>query len=134
MSRQVLKFKGPVNWEDGPGRAGMTLVGTLLEADGGTTPAQLSLSGLESVPLPSTFDDLTFEALTGQDLVLRSGGQEWPLRVRAWQLHRDVGSMFFAVIRPRPTPWARRLVWSVLLGMAALAPGRWLLTRLSRGK
>jgi hypothetical protein len=40
--------------------------------------------------------------------------------------------MFFTVIRPRPMPWARRLGWTALLGIAAVGPGRWLLARLGR--
>jgi hypothetical protein len=129
---QILQFKGPVTWEAGPGRAGITLVGTLVGPDGGMTAAQLSLSGVESSQLPPQMHDLTFEALPGQDMVLRSAGREWPLRGTAWQLHRPVGAMFLTVIRPRPTPWARRLAWRVLLGIAAIAPGRWLLARQRR--
>jgi hypothetical protein len=132
VSPQILRFKGPVRWEAGPGPAGLTLVGHIVEPDGGMTPAQLSLGGLAPPQLPPILNDLTFEALTAQDMVLRSGGREWPLRGRTWQLHRDVGAMFFAAIPPRPMPWSRRLGWTVMLGLVASGPGRWLLTRLGR--
>jgi hypothetical protein len=131
---QIVRFIGPVKWEAGPGPAGITLLGKIVEADGRTTTAQLSLSGLESPPPPPILNDLIFEALTAQDMVLRSGGAEWRVRGTTWQLHRDVGAAFFAAIPPRPTPWARRLGWAALLGLAAVRPGRWLLMRLSGAK
>jgi hypothetical protein len=132
VSPQIIQFKGPVRWEAGPGRAGITLVGQILEPDGSTTAAQLSLSGLQPLQLPPLLNDLTFEALTAPDMVLRSGAREWPLRGQAWQLHRDVRAMFFAALPPRPMRWSRRLGWTALLGVAALGPGRWLLARLGR--
>jgi hypothetical protein len=131
---KVLRFSGPVTCVAGPGRAGITLIGKIVEADGGTTPAQLSLSGEESAQLPTTLEDVTFEALTPQDILLRSGVREWRLRGMAWQLHRDVGAMFYAAVPPRTTPWSRKFAWRVLLGIAAIAPGRWLLARLARPK
>lgn len=132
VSPQIIRFKGPVSWEAGPGPAGITLVGQIIEPDGRTTAAQLSLSGLQPLQLPPLLDDLTFEALTASDMVLRSGAREWALRGKAWQLHRDVRSMFFAALPPRPMRWSRRLGWTALLGVAALGPGRWLLARLGR--
>ena len=67
-------------------------------------------------------------------MLLRSAAGEWPLRGDAWQLHRDVGDVFYAAIPPRVTPWARRLAWSAMLRIAANGPGRWLLQRLARAK
>jgi hypothetical protein len=130
----TIQFTGPAKWEAGPGHAGITLIGKIIEPDGRITAAQLSLSGLVPPPLPPLLNDLIFEALTAHDMVLRSGGAAWPVRGGTWQLHRDVGAAFFAAIPPRPTPWARRLGWTVLLGLAALRPGRWLLLRLGGAK
>ena len=111
---------------------GITLIGNIVEADGGTTAAQLSLHGLEPAQLPPTLNDVVLQALTAQDMLLRSGDREWPVRGTAWQLHRDVGAMFYAAIPPRRTPWARRLAWSAMLRIAGIGPGRWLLARLGR--
>jgi hypothetical protein len=130
----MLRFKGPVNWMAGPGRAGITLLGKLVEPDGGITAAQLSLSGLDASQLPPVLNDVTFEALTAQDMLLRSGAREWRAHGSTWQLHRDVGAMFYAAVPPRPTPLSRRLAWRVLLGVAAIGPGRWLLARLAAVK
>jgi hypothetical protein len=127
LESQIVRFEGPVSWVAGPGPAGITLLGRSNES--GSTPAQLSLIGTESVNLPQTLDDVTVEAQAARGIVLRSGSREWHIACTTWQLHRDVGARFYTAIPPRPTPWNRRLSWRVLLGLAATAPGRWLLSR-----
>jgi hypothetical protein len=117
---QIVRFEGPVSWVAGPGAAGITLLGRIRES--GSTPAQLSLLGAAGVTLPTTLDDVTVEAQSPPGVVLR-------IACSTWQLHRDVGVRFYAAVPPRPTPWTRRLTWRVLLGAAATAPGRWLLSR-----
>jgi hypothetical protein len=125
----TLRFAGPVTWVAGPGRGGITLLGQLLESDGTVTPAQLSLVCPQLQPLPEVLNDLTFEALPAQQMVLRSGTRSWQAPCVTWQLHRDAGCAFYAAIRPRRAPWTRRLAWRALLGIAATAPGQWLLAR-----
>jgi hypothetical protein len=130
----TLRFAGAVKSVPGPGRAGITLLGQLAEADGTTTAAQLSLICEPSQQLPSELNDVTFEALAAPQIVLRSGAREWRIACTTWQLHRDVGAMFYAAIPPRVAPWTRRLAWRVMLATAATAPGQWLLARRSRAK
>jgi hypothetical protein len=125
---QLLCFDGPVQWVPGPGAAGLTLLGNLVEADGSSTAAQLSLSGVAPLQTPTMAADVSVEALAAQELLLRSGGREWRVRCTTWQLHRDFGATFFKAVPPRPTPWTRRFGWRVLLGIAGTAPGRWLLS------
>jgi hypothetical protein len=131
---KVLRFAGPVKAAPGPGRGGITLLGQLAEPDGTSTPAQLSLI-CEQVPsLPDELNDVIFEALTAPQIALRDGAREWRIDCVTWQLHRDVGAMFYAAVPPRVAPWTRRLAWRALLGTAATAPGQWLLARRSRTK
>lgn len=111
----------------GAGAAGITLLGTLDEP--GPTPAQLSLIDAEAVQLPANLTNVTAEVSAAAGVVLRSAAGEWRIACRSWQLHRDVGATFYAAIPPRPTPWRQRLSWRLLLGVAATAPGRWLLSR-----
>ena len=127
----LIRFRGPVRAVAGPGRTGITLLGDIVEDNGSLTAAQLSLNGLAPVQLPEILSDVTFEALAAQEVLLRNGAQPWRVPCRTWQLHRDVGALFYAAIPPRPTPWTRRLGWRVLLGLAALGPGLRLLRRLS---
>jgi hypothetical protein len=131
---KTLHFAGPVKSVPGPARGGITLLGQLVEADGTSTPAQLSLIGESLQALPAQLQDVTFEALTAPQVVLRSGTREWRIACFTWQLHRDAGAAFYAAIPPRVAPWTRRLAWRVLLGTAATAPGQWLLARRSRAK
>jgi hypothetical protein len=112
---QIVRFEGPVSWVAGPGAAGITLVGRIRES--GSPPAELSLLGTAGLTLPAALDDVTVEAQSPPGILLRSGAREWRI------------ARFYAAIPPRPTPWTRRLTWRVLLGAAATAPGRWLLSR-----
>ncbi len=118
----------------GPGPAGVTLQGLLAQDAGPATAAQLSLMCSEPPQLPAILVDVTVEALAAPNVVVHGGAQLWRLRCSTWQLHLDVGASFYAALPPRPTPWTRRLGWRVLLGFAATAPGRWLLSRRSRTK
>jgi hypothetical protein len=118
-----------VQWVPGPGPAGLTLLGNLVEPDGSFTAAQLSLSGIVPLQTPTIVHDVTVEALAEQELLLRSGAQEWRVRCTTWQLHRDFGSIFFKAVPPRQTPWSRQLAWRALLGIAGTAVGRWFLSR-----
>jgi hypothetical protein len=129
----LARFTGPVRKVDGPGPKGITLLGLLEDADPiGPVPAQLSLIGTEHNDLPDQIDDLWVEELAGSAVMLRGGAREWQITCRTLQLHRDVGVAFYAAVPPRATPWTRRVTWRMLLGIAATAPGRWLLSRRSR--
>jgi hypothetical protein len=134
VATKILRFAGPVRSVPGPCRGGITLLGQLAEADGTSTPAQLSLICQQLQELPAVLNDVIFEALTMPQIVLRSGTREWRIACITWQLHRDAGAVFYAAIPPRVAPWTRRLAWRVLLGTAATAPGQWLLAWRSRAK
>ena len=130
----TIRFDGSVTWVPGPGTAGVTLLGRIVEADGRLTAAELSLMCSEPTQLPATLPDLVFAGSAAPDVLLHSGAHTWRLHCTTWQLHRDVGSVFYAAIAPRQTPWTRRLGWRALLGIAASPVGRWLLSRRSRPK
>jgi hypothetical protein len=133
VSPHTLRFKGPTQWVAGPGALGITLLGRVAEADGSSTPAQLSLICRELAQLPADLTDVTVEVSSASEALLRSGTGVWRIPCRTWQLHRDVGAEFYAAIPPRPTPWIRRMTWRLLLGVAGTACGQWLLSRRSRG-
>jgi hypothetical protein len=132
LPSQIIHFKGPANWVSGPGSAGITLLGKIEASDGRITAAELSLSGVQLLHLPPVLQDLSVAALAAQHLVLRSGTREWQVHCHTWQLHRDVGASFYAAVPPRRMPWSRRAAWRLMLGLAATAPGRWLLARRGR--
>ena len=123
----IVRFAGAVTWVPGPGSTGITLLGTTREP--GSTQAELSLIGAEAVQLPPDLADVTADVAAPAGVLLRSGSSAWRIACRTWQLHRDAGVTFYAAVPARPTPLRRRLAWRVLLGVAATAPGRWLLAR-----
>jgi hypothetical protein len=57
---------------------------------------------------------------------------EWLLEARAAHLHHDVGAAFGRVLPPRPVPWKNRLMWALVLRLAASRPGLALLATLRR--
>lgn len=123
----IVRFAGAVTWVPGPGSTGITLLGTTREP--GSTQAELSLIGAEAVQLPPDLADVTADVAAPAGVLLRSGSSAWRIGCRTWQLHRDAGVAFYAAVPARPAPLRRRLAWRVLLGIAATAPGRWLLAR-----
>lgn len=120
-----------MKWDVGPGPAGVTLRGVLVE-HGTRSAAQLSLMCSERPDLPAVLMQVSVEMVTESEVVLRSGAQAWRLRCSTVQLHLDVGATFYAAIPPRATPLTRRLGWRVLLALANSSAGRWLLSRRSR--
>ncbi len=132
----IVQFAGRVTTTTGPGAAGLTLIGRMAEPSmeaSPSFPAELSLVGIGHIDLPAALDDVTVESLSPSEVVLRSGAREWRVQCKTWQLHRDVGTVFYAAVPPRPTPWKRRTSWRVLLGISGTSPGRWLLSRRNRG-
>ncbi len=120
-----------MQWQAGPGAAGVTLQGCLVDS-GKRSAAQLSLMCSERPSLPSLLTEVCVERGTTSEVVLRSGAQAWHLHCSTVQLHLDVGATFYTAIPPRSTPLTRRLGWRVLLMLANTAAGRWLLSRRSR--
>jgi hypothetical protein len=47
-------------------------------------------------------------------------------------LHRDLAAQFYRAIPPRPAPWAKRVFWRLVLGLAASRAGLALLRALRR--
>jgi hypothetical protein len=139
MSEPLASFRGAVS----AARAayaplGLTLTGTsTASATQGGEPTQLAFSGAAPALLPAVLQDLTVSQPEGGHYRLSAAGiggqrEEWLLEARAAHLHHDVGAAFYRALPPRAVPWSRRLLWALLLRLAASRAGLSLLAALRR--
>jgi hypothetical protein len=123
---------------------GLTLTGTSAgSAAQPGEPTQLAFSGSAPAGLPAVLQDVSVSEPEGDRYRLSAGGAgaagvaggepgEWLLEARAAHLHHDVGAAFYRALPPRPVPWSRRLMWALLLRLAASRAGLSLLAALRR--
>jgi len=134
----VVQFAGPVRCRnEGPPLA-LTLVGRTV----GTPEELLSVafafegaSAFEGVSLPllpEVLESPCVRRAGSTGFRIWSGSTHWDVPALACHLHRDVGPAFYKAIAPRKASWSRRLLWSILLGLAAHPVGKRLLLTLRR--
>lgn len=139
MTEPLASFRGTVNAARAAHSAlGLTLTGSSAgSAPQGEEPTQLAFSGTAPAALPAVLRDLTVSEPDAGRYRLSSTGSggeagEWQLEARAAHLHHDVGAAFYQALPPRPVPWSRRLMWALLLRLAASRAGLSLLAALRR--
>jgi hypothetical protein len=62
-----------------------------------------------------------------------SAARSWDVEVTSVHVHHDVGAVFYRAIPPRPVPLGKRLLWRLVLALAATRLGKRLLL-LVRGR
>ena len=127
MPEVLVHFSGPVRCTRGAPPLSLCLSGSA-----GTPPehAVLAFSATALPELPEALSDALVERLEGQRYRIVSGGESWPIEARAAHLHFTVAAPFYRAIPPRRVPLRRRLLFRVLLGLAASRTGFALLRRL----
>jgi hypothetical protein len=97
----------------------------------------LAFSASAPPELPRALEDLTVERIEGTGTAgtalayrLRTAASEWVILARAVNVHREVAAAFFAAIPPRVPPWPKRLLWHLIVALAASPLGLPLLRRL----
>jgi hypothetical protein len=139
MSEPLVSFRGTVTAvraEHAP--LGLTLTGTSAgSAPQGGEPTQLAFSGAAPAALPAELRDVAVTRPDGSRFTLSGAGSgggrgEWQLEARAAHLHHDIGAVFYRALPPRPVPWSRRLMWALVLRLAASRAGLSLLAALRR--
>lgn len=83
--------------------------------------------------LPEHLAAATVRALGGQGYGITSASGDWIVAAASAHVHRDIGGAFYRAVPPRPTPLAKRLLWRVLLALAATRAGKRLLVSFRRG-
>lgn len=123
----IVRFLGWISCRrDGEGPLGLILVGRT--RDRPDEPVQMAFACPAPVDLPEALEEATVERLGPRQYRLSSGDRSWTLDGVA-HVHREVASVFYKAVPPRPVPLRKRLFWRVMLGLAGTAAGRWLLLR-----
>jgi hypothetical protein len=120
----LASFRGPVRCAPLPDAPLFTLHGITPEGE----PLTVTLGAGLPAGLPAMLESPCIER-RGDACLIRAGGREWPVAAGAVHLHRDVPS-FYRGIQPRVPAWHKRLMWRLLLALAARPLGLSLLRRL----
>jgi len=127
----VVRFRGGVSCRpDSSGPLGLTLVGWT--SDHPEERVSLSFSGRAPEALPEVLEDPIVDHLDGRRYRISSPPREWIVEATAIHLHREMAATFYRAIPPRAAPWSRRLLWRILLALAATSWGKKLLLALRR--
>lgn len=121
-------LRGPVACR----RTGNALTLTGRAADCADEVLILTLDSAAAAVLPATLGAVTLRALDERHFRLESGADAWIVEAAGLHRHRDVGTAFYRAIPPHPVPLAKRLLWRLVLALAATRTGKRLLLALPR--
>ncbi|MGH8133737.1 MAG: hypothetical protein ACRETG_03310 [Steroidobacteraceae bacterium] len=128
---RVATFRGVVSCRREPhGPLGLTLTGRTDERP--EEPVTVSFAGSPPADLPAALHDAIVEHCGTGEYRIASASRTWLIGASSVHLHRDVGAAFYRAIPPRAVPRARRLFFTVVLGMAGTRAGIALLRALRR--
>lgn len=82
--------------------------------------------------LPDRLSGAAVRALGGGRYGIGSASGDWVVEASSVHAHRDIGSVFYRAVPPRPMPLKRRLFWRVVLALAGTRAGKRLLLSLRR--
>lgn len=125
----LAAFQGSVTCR----RAGNALALTGSAADCADDILILTFIAPTAAALPEHLTAATIRALGGHRYGITSASRDWIVEAASAHVHRDIGSAFYRAVPPRPTPLAKRLLWRVVLALAATRAGKRLLLSLRRG-
>ncbi|HXY75687.1 MAG TPA: hypothetical protein VEH54_02150 [Steroidobacteraceae bacterium] len=129
MAEELLRFKGKVRCVAAAPPLALTLCGTPSNETG---EVALAFSARAPGDFPESLEDAVVERVSPGNYRITSGARAWLLEARAVHVHREVAAQFYRAIPPRPVPFVKRLLWSLVLRLGASRLGIRLL-RVSRG-
>jgi hypothetical protein len=109
---------------------GLTLTGRTAAEPG--EELQLSFAGTVPGDFPERLEDAVVERGAAGEYRITSGGRSWRVTARSVEVHREVAQRFYQAIPPRPAPWRRLALFSLMLGLARTRIGIALLRALRR--
>jgi hypothetical protein len=128
---RVAEFRGGVRCRRAPqGPLGLTLTGRTARHPG--EELELAFAGAAPAALPEQLEDVVIERAAAGEYRIVSGARVWSVAARSVHLHREIAERFYRAIPPRPAPWKRRLLFSVMLRIARSELGIALLRALRR--
>jgi hypothetical protein len=130
MADLLVRFAGPVSCERAAPPLELTLRGATRAHPG--EPSTLSFAAPAAVTLPRELNDAEVERLAPGEYLIRAAGAEYRLTARSAHVHRDAAAPFYRALPPRPAPAGRRLLWRLVLALAASRAGLALLRALRR--
>lgn len=107
------------------GPVGLTMMGRT--SDHPAEVVHLHFTCPPGVYVPEVLENPLVERFDARRYVIRSGGQEWFVPATTVHLHREIGTVFYQAIPPRPVPIGKRIFWRVVLGLIARPWGKRLL-------
>ena len=129
-AKRLVRFRGGVSCRREAGPLGLTLVGRT--TDRPEEIATLAFTGSAPSNLPEALEDATVEQVGAGRYRIWSGRREWIVSARSAHLHREVATTFYRAIAPRVVPWSKRLLWRLVLGLAANPAGKRVLLAILR--
>jgi hypothetical protein len=129
MNQARYEFAGAVRCQRGAPPFALTLTGAAAAAAGSMT---LTFSGSVPAELPATLSGARVEPAGAGGYRILSGAREWHVSGGSLSATREVAAAFYAALPPRPVPVAKRLMWRLVLALAASRAGLTLLRALRR--
>jgi len=121
----IARFSGLVECRRSSRAGCLALVGRTVQGE------QLHLSLVGSVPedLPAQLEAPRVEQLGAERYAISCAERTWTLGGRCF-VHVEVGTAFYAAVRPRPVPLLKRVLWRCVLAAARTRiVQRWLARR-----
>jgi hypothetical protein len=122
MPELLVRFRGPVSCRCAAQPPALTLSGNSAEPSG--EGAVLALSAAAPAECPAAaLEDAVVERLGDGQYRITSAARSWLIRAAAAHLHFEIGAQFYRAIPPRRAPWWKRVLWRIVLVMAASRAG-----------
>ena len=130
MPELLASFAGAVRCERSGAAPGFTLSGVSAAPPG--DEITLVFPAAAPLNLPATLEGARVERLASGEYRISSAAREWRFSAGTAEVHAEVAAAFYRALPPRPVPWLKRVLWSLLLSLAATRAGLNTLRRLRR--
>jgi hypothetical protein len=125
---QVAAFRGPVACRRTADS--LTLIGAA--ADSADDRLILTFISPSMAEVPDSLAAAIVRAVDEHHYRIASASGDLTIEAASLHVHRDIGSMFYRAVPPRPAPLGKRIFWRIVLALAGTRAGKRLLLSLRR--